>query len=397
MHWMMSVELPLLAPCWVSQEALTVEKQGLLNPLIPAHITMAHMCFRRELSPSVFTCCQTLKRQLESPLAQSPEIRGGGLGHRFMMFHKKEAQELLLWLSRWQTQLVPMRMWVPSLVSPSGLRIQLCSCSEQWGHSLVLALLWLWHRLKEKTNKQKRKPGLLPISWLPKERGEWFSVGSSVRTQTQSPHMVPPWRFTQELTGFGAANFGPCGSVWPIDILVSRVMSTKPNCCRPLDPDSFISSALESNRNFSPGRKIPLDSSIQEKQNFSNYRTCGVRGMILIQWGGWLRVCFCDTPRLGPSCWYALQPWLSTMAAHQNLMQSFKNAGCLGCTQADDLRASGVGPACAPWVMSSIRRRTLTPLWVPSATFPSFFFLKGKLSFRLFTSSEMFVDFNVNI
>lgn len=97
---MMSVELPLLAPCWVSQEALTVEKQGLLNPLIPAHITMAHMCFRRELSPSVFTCCQTLKRQLESPLAQSPEIRGGGLGHRFMMFHKKEAQELLLWLSR---------------------------------------------------------------------------------------------------------------------------------------------------------------------------------------------------------------------------------------------------------------------------------------------------------
>ena len=45
-----------------------------------------------------------------------------------------------LWLSRLQTWLVSMRMWVQSLAPISGLKDPGCRCG------LALALLWLWHR-----------------------------------------------------------------------------------------------------------------------------------------------------------------------------------------------------------------------------------------------------------
>ena len=51
-----------------------------------------------------------------------------------------------------QIPLGTMRLWVWSLASPSGLRIQ--HCSELWrrlqkrlGYAVDPALLWLWHRL----------------------------------------------------------------------------------------------------------------------------------------------------------------------------------------------------------------------------------------------------------
>ena len=47
---------------------------------------------------------------------------------------KIELEEFPLWLTRLRTQLVSMRMWVPSLALLSELRIQIC-CE-------------LWHRLQ---------------------------------------------------------------------------------------------------------------------------------------------------------------------------------------------------------------------------------------------------------
>ena len=41
-----------------------------------------------------------------------------------------EKEEFLFWLSRLQTQLVSMGMWVQSLASLNGLRI--LHCCEQW-------------------------------------------------------------------------------------------------------------------------------------------------------------------------------------------------------------------------------------------------------------------------
>ena len=64
--------------------------------------------------------------------------------------------EFPLWFSRLRTQLVSMRMWVPSLALLSGLRIRHCH-----------QLLWLQHRLApaspirplalKRKNKEKKK------------------------------------------------------------------------------------------------------------------------------------------------------------------------------------------------------------------------------------------------
>ena len=53
----------------------------------------------------------------------------------FCEFHlnKKQKQKLPLWLNWLRTQLVSMRMWVRSLASLSGLRIQLRH--KLWGRS----------------------------------------------------------------------------------------------------------------------------------------------------------------------------------------------------------------------------------------------------------------------
>ena len=56
--------------------------------------------------------------------------------------------EFPLWLSGLRTQLVSMRLWVPSLASLSGLRIwhaTICSIGYRCGSDLTL--LWLWCRM----------------------------------------------------------------------------------------------------------------------------------------------------------------------------------------------------------------------------------------------------------
>ena len=57
-------------------------------------------------------------------------------------------REFSLWLSRLRTWLISVRMWVWSLASLSGLRIQclLWAASVSHRHSLDLLLPWLWHR-----------------------------------------------------------------------------------------------------------------------------------------------------------------------------------------------------------------------------------------------------------
>ena len=52
--------------------------------------------------------------------------------------------EFLLWHIRLQTWLIPMRMWVQSAASLSGLMTQL---RRRYRHSCSPVLLWLWCRL----------------------------------------------------------------------------------------------------------------------------------------------------------------------------------------------------------------------------------------------------------
>ena len=66
-----------------------------------------------------------------------------------------------------------MRMWVRSLASFSGLRIQ-CCCELCVGHSWDLALLWLWHRLVAATLIQ-------PLAWeLP------YTAGAALKRKEKS-------------------------------------------------------------------------------------------------------------------------------------------------------------------------------------------------------------------
>ena len=65
---------------------------------------------------------------------------------------KKAARGFLLWLSRLQTWLLSVKMWVRSLASLSGLRIWCGQCGSD------LVWLWLWHRLAAGT-------WILPLAW----------------------------------------------------------------------------------------------------------------------------------------------------------------------------------------------------------------------------------------
>ena len=94
-------------------------------------------------------------------------------GHQAKNFSlKEEVDELLLWLSRLQTQLVSMRIWVQSLASLSGLMIGLCrklqcrlqtqlrsgsSCSSDLTSSLGTSICHKHGHKKAKKGKKKRK------------------------------------------------------------------------------------------------------------------------------------------------------------------------------------------------------------------------------------------------
>ena len=83
-------------------------------------------------------------------------------------------KEFLLWLSRLQTRLVSMRMWVPSLALLSGLRIWCCGelCyRSQTRHSSDAMLLWLWRRSAAAASIQ-------PLAWeLP------YAIGTTLKSK----------------------------------------------------------------------------------------------------------------------------------------------------------------------------------------------------------------------
>ena len=103
--------------------------------------------------------------------------------------------EFPLWLSGLQTWLVSMRMWVQSLASPSGLRIQ--HCSELWcrlqtwlGSGVAMAVASscgsdstpslgpsICHKCSPKKQTNKQKITSLCLNFFTYENGNKNSIG----------------------------------------------------------------------------------------------------------------------------------------------------------------------------------------------------------------------------
>ena len=88
------------------------------------------------------TRAQALVQEL--PYAMDVARRKEGKEKERRKENEKRKENFLLWLSRLRIQLVSMRMWVRSLASFSGLRIQHGHIGCR--HSSDLVWLWLWPR-----------------------------------------------------------------------------------------------------------------------------------------------------------------------------------------------------------------------------------------------------------